>query len=477
MTTRSTSTKHDSFLTQDHTTTKTTATTNKKLQALGTPPRYNRRTNLDVDDDKDNLQILNDQDAAAECWHLMQTESPPAHDARTKRSSLQHFPSFRTNASAEPSPNANASAWAENPKFAHLKERQPDPSPKEQHEALARCALELSRGKYIESLDQRNGNSIATAAAKNQAMGSGSGAKRGTVARTTSMPALPQHSPEIIRHSRLSLEDPFTPPPSDDATGFGRAEFAQLSITSDRIQRSVSQTGSSVDALLESQRTTEKSVLELHSGTVKLGRRVEELVLRQQGREAHMLELQTAVSQGASKIESLSSAVDESTAKVKTLLERPEPDFGDSMKALQAQVAQNTTQLKTLLDGQKTARRNLQKMQVLVDQQAASQKMLADQVQASQASNLQNQKFIQDLVISQNNRFEKMMSSFERQSKIQQDAVKAAHKESISAIIDSYNDTITAVKAATPTCNHEVAPPPRKMNRKLVGYVYSKNGD
>ena len=26
-------------------------------------------------------------------------------------------------------------------------------------------------------------------------------------------------------------------------------------------------------------------------------------------------------------------------------------------------------------------------------------------------------------------------------------------------------------------CNHDVMPPPRKMNRKLIGYVYGRPGD
>lgn len=452
-------------------------------------------------------------------------------------------------------------AW-ENPKFAHLKDQ------------WSFRQLEDSERSGSGSVSGSGGSE------KQPSKGGGGGSfgkRAAALARTPSLPSLREQdgasSPEMVRDASERLEDPFTPA---NGSARERAGFAQLSITSERIYKSVNQTKENVDTLLEGHVATAKGVLGLQEGVDKITQQVDELALRQQTHDEVFFKMQSVIEESASQvrdlherplpaipspesfqIQGLQAEIEQNSAQLKTLLDKPQPVIQrstslkdlqvvvsqnseqlrtlidrpqhdvlgeesmrqlqteisrnsaqldklidgpqpdatspEAFEKLQAEVSQNSAHLKALLDGQRTAKKSMQKMQTILDHQAANQKMLVEQVQAVHASNLQNQALIKSLAQSQDARFEKLMSALERQAAQTREAATAQQEVAKSALerqaaqsrdlatkqqtaVKSARDEIIAAMNAAAVCDHDIIPPPRKVNRKLVGYVYSRNG-
>lgn len=266
------------------------------------------------------------------------------------------------------------------------------------------------------------------------------------------MPAVREgsSSPELVKDGSEGLDDPFTP---QNDTERERTGLAQLSITSDRIHRSVSQTKSNMDALLEGQQANAKGMQKVQTTMDQMLHQVNVLDKRQQCHEEAMATMQSAIEESA--IEQSASGSD-----------------ADHSSTLHAEVSENSAHLKTLLDSHKTAKKSIQKMQSTLDQQAASQKALAEQMEAIYAANVAIQASIKRMNDNQDARFEKLLLAFDRHT-TRTHEVMASQQDTLKA---TRNDIMGAIQDRASACNHDVLPPPRKVNRKLVGYVYSREG-
>lgn len=275
----------------------------------------------------------------------------------------------------------------------------------------------------------------------------GTKTRKGSLSRTPSMPAVREgsSSPELVRDGSEGLDDPFTP---QNDTERDRTGLAQLSITSDRIHRSVSQTKSNMDALLEGQQANARGMQKVQTTMDEMMHQIDALDKRQQDHEEATTTMQSAIEQSASDSDA------------------------DHLETLHAEVLENSTHLKTLLDSHKTAKKSIQKMQSTLDQQAASQKALAEKMEAIYAANVAIQASIKRMNDHQDARFEKLLLAFDRHT-TRTHEVMASQQDALKA---TRNDIMGAIQDGASACNHDVVPPPRKVNRKLVGYVYSREG-
>ncbi|KAF1346686.1 hypothetical protein BDV97DRAFT_400594 [Delphinella strobiligena] len=349
------------------------------------------------------LLTFYDEPTAQKWWALMQSEYPDS-----VRESPQLF-SFKSD-------RVPSRAW-ENPRFEHLREKW--------------TYRQLDESESMAMQKEKDGTR----------------ARKASLLRTLSMPAVREgsSSPELVRDGSEGLDDPFTP---QNDTERERTGLAQLSITSDRIHRSVSQTKSNMDALLEGQNANSKSMQKVQTAMDQIMHRVDVLDKRQQGHEEVMARMQSTIEQSAG-------------------------DSGaDPLESLHAEVSKNSAHLKTLLDSHKTAKKSIQKMQSTLDQQAASQRALAEQMEAIYAANVAIQASIQRVNENQDARFEKLLLAFDRHT-TRTHEIMAFQQDTLQA---TRNDIMGAIQDGASACSHDVLPPPRKVNRKLVGYVYSREG-
>lgn len=259
------------------------------------------------------------------------------------------------------------------------------------------------------------------------------------VSQTLSMPVLREasSSPELVRDADM-IEDPFTP---NDVEEREKTSFAQLSITSDRIHKSVSQTNSNMDALLEGQHANAKGMHKAQLSIERMGHQIDTLTTQQ--------------SEHDEALTNARQAIDELKAHIKSLADKPTIDNTNKINALQTELAQTTTQLNLILQGQKTAKKTTQKLQAAIDQQAIAQLALTEQLRAVQAANAAAQ-------AAQNARLDALM------------AMLVQNREDMAAQAARQEERLLAAVKEKQGCDHDVQPPPRKVNRRLVGYVYSK---
>lgn len=333
--------------------------------------------------------------------------------------------------------------------------------------------------------------------------------KRAFLAHTPSMASLRE---ERAVAACEKLEDPFTPAEPS------KTDFAQLNLASENIKKTVSQSTLQLDVLLEGQQTSARSFQTL-AGTIEhMAEQMTALARRQQEHEIVLRELTAAATahnaasdvqyrhQQAAALQSLQSTIEETCGRVQQLYDRP-PTASDSHKddlqrlqkemaqnskalrtladrptqtptaellqSLRQEISQNTATMQTLTDSQKTTRKHLQKLQASVDTTAMEQKSLAAQLKQTHALSETTHALTVRLASNQDLKFEQLETKMDRQA-AQTRKLMAAQQENFRSSLDEVLTAVKQQQTLKVDRGHEVLPPPRKVNRKLVGYVYEK---
>lgn len=388
------------------------------------------------------LLTFTDENVAKEWWALMRTEYPD-----TVRESSQLF-SFKSDKVPDKA--------RENPKFAQLKDRWSYRQLEDSDKAGSAKGKERGRGKEKDKGPRTGQKSTKQSTDDNDDDVNNN--NNNVLDDTT-----PTGSPDLVRPALYAspLEDPFTPSKSE------KTDLAQLTLTSDLIQKSMYQVRTDMEALLEGNTANARGMQKMAAGLDKLAQSVGALAATEQ--QAHDETL--AVIRGSPSREAGDGA------RLRPLVDAEQSTTAsDDISKLQADVALIASQLKPLLESQKATKKSVQKVQAALDNQAASQKALAEQLQSIQATNMRNQVLIKDLTQKQDARFDGLLASFERHA-TQTQGMLTTQQQSFDAMKkDLINAAAAQSSGNSSKCDHDIIPPPRKVNRKLVGYVYSRNG-
>ena len=159
---------------------------------------------------------------------------------------------------------------------------------------------------------------------------------------------------------------------------------------------------------------------------------------------------------------------------LRTLADRPtQTPTAELLQSLRQEISQNTTTMQTLTDSQKTTRKHLQKLQASVDTTAFEQKSLAVQLKQMHALSETTHALTVRLASNQDLKFEQLETKMDRQA-AQTRKLMAAQQENFRSSLDEVLTAVRQQQTLKVDRGHEVLPPPRKVNRKLVGYVYEK---
>ncbi|KAF2156285.1 hypothetical protein K461DRAFT_275402 [Myriangium duriaei CBS 260.36] len=435
-----------------------------------------------------------DVETSQEWWTLMQQEYP---DSVRESSQLFSFKSDRV----------PARAW-ENPRFGHLKDkwtfRQLDDKENQRPDKSAEKPPRMSRrGSLMRMLSTPS---------------------LGTIGEISQPPTHQYHSPAHLP------EDPFTEPTPPRSIE-NSIDFGELNRMLERMQMMMNQTQLRIDVLAERQQMYVESLERLQTALEANSTHIQALATQHQVGAITTKNLRTAIEQNAShmrtilerqvhdvdreqqmenKMSACSQRVDEvmdmqrvghielrdvkgtvgqTAGKVQTILDQqkagdekldaimaaleksppskkqperssPTPSAG-GIQRLQATIEQQSVQLAGLITAQKAGNKHTQKLATALDAVPTSQdENMEQRLAALQAAHEKEMKQLKrDMTKVMNDKLEKLTAA--------QDAQFVAMREVVAK----------AVKKKPPTvvqCDHDVAPPPRKMNKELLGYWYKR---
>ncbi|KAF2218763.1 hypothetical protein BDZ85DRAFT_269780 [Elsinoe ampelina] len=459
----------------------------RRVRSFSSPLKINRARYL--------LTFV-DAEAAQDWWKLMQDEFP---DSVRESSQLFSFKSDRV----------PARAW-DNPRFAHLKDKW-----------------------TYRQLDEKENHSQEAELPEKPLNGQRRAGKRGTVMRMLSTPSLgtigegPQ-AKDMHRSPALLPDDPFTVP-TPPRSNQNSIDMAGLNSTLDRMQMMMNQTNLRIDVLAERQQMYADSVDRLHqalestmmqiqslttqytAGAIStknmrsaietnashvrtvlerqaddtdrmdnMTRRMEEGFRRLDGlaetQRVSLLEIQDTKLSGKQtadrvqtilerqhagdhKLDRIMSSLDQVSERQKPVSPEkspPTPSAG-GMQRLQTVIEQQQTQLQGLISSQKASNKIVSKMQSSVEALPDSNAIVTKRIEEMQAAHTKDMaRLKRDMYKLMDERIEKLQTS---------------QAENHDRMLQALKDRPTQVVVK---CDHDVAPPPRKMNRELAGYWYKK---
>ncbi|KAJ9629851.1 hypothetical protein H2203_002233 [Taxawa tesnikishii (nom. ined.)] len=180
------------------------------------------------------------------------------------------------------------------------------------------------------------------------------------------------------------------------------------------------------------------------------------------------------------RAEQLANTLAQNTSHITTLLERPSPQPQPSqgiasaggVAKLQSAIEANSTHLKTLIEGQKSSTKQFSKLHAALttpspptEGKTERQKPAPDWEQVVKATREQQMQVAERLKEGQEALVERMERAMQQQA-AQMREEREGFLRAVEALV---------AKGAAGECRHDVLPPPRKVNRKLVGYVYSRD--
>ncbi|KAG9646186.1 hypothetical protein KCU95_g4378, partial [Aureobasidium melanogenum] len=151
----------------------------------------------------------------------------------------------------------------------------------------------------------------------------------------------------------------------------------------------------------------------------------------------------------------------------------------DVLNQLQKDMINNTTLLQTIASNQEASGKQLSTLKSTLDTTFSNQKLLATQLKQTHALAETTQASITHLSSVQDTRFsafeakmDKQMQQMKRNFSTQLDKQQEVFKGQLDEILGAVRGR-NVVKSAE--CGHgEVLPPPKKLGRRIVGYVYEK---
>ncbi|KAG9564989.1 hypothetical protein KCV04_g17251, partial [Aureobasidium melanogenum] len=151
----------------------------------------------------------------------------------------------------------------------------------------------------------------------------------------------------------------------------------------------------------------------------------------------------------------------------------------DLLQQLQKEMTKNTRLLQTLSSNQETSSKQLSTLKSTLDTTISNQKLFTTQLKQTHALAETTQASITHLSSAQDARFsaleakmDKQMQQMKRNFSAQLDKQQEVFKGQLDEILGAVRGR-NVVRSAE--CGHgEVLPPPKKINRKIIGYVYEK---
>ncbi|KAH0268340.1 hypothetical protein KCU91_g9467, partial [Aureobasidium melanogenum] len=151
----------------------------------------------------------------------------------------------------------------------------------------------------------------------------------------------------------------------------------------------------------------------------------------------------------------------------------------DLLQKLQKDMTKNTTLLQTIASNQEASGKQLSTLKSTLDTTLLNQKLLTTQLKQTHALAETTQASISHLSSAQDTRFsaleakmDKQMQQMKKNFSIQLDKQQEVFKGQLDEILGAVRGR-NVVRSAE--CGHgEVLPPPKKLDRRIVGYVYAK---
>ncbi|GAM83763.1 hypothetical protein ANO11243_017530 [Dothideomycetidae sp. 11243] len=440
-----------------------------------------------------------DADAAADWWALMQHEYP---DSVRESSQLFSFKSDRV----------PAKAW-ENPRFAHLKDK----------------------WTFRQLEDKENYASPERSAEKHPRL-----SKRGSLLRMLSTPVLgtigemPHSRSRDVSPAHLT-EDPFTeptPPHSIEAS----IDFGELNRMLERMQMMMNQTQLRIDVLAERQQLYVESLERLQSGLEANSTHIQALASQHQLSAITTKNMRLAIEQNASHMrtilekhvhdidreQQMENKMQSYTQRVEEVMDLQRASHLE-LREVKSSTGNTADRMQTMLDKQKDGDKKLdaimasldqvsidtkkpssprsstatpsaggmQRLQTSIEQQSAQLAGLITAQKTGNKHNLKMQASLESLGESNEQKMEKRIEQMQAAHKKEMkelrremtklmnekiEKMQAVHEEHHEVLVKAIEARSRPVRKTVVQCDHDVAPPPRKMNREMLGYWYKRPG-
>jgi hypothetical protein len=183
----------------------------------------------------------------------------------------------------------------------------------------------------------------------------------------------------------------------------------------------------------------------------------------------------------------LRGITDRLTAAATTQAPAPvQAPYTDLLQRLQKDITTNTTLLQTLCSDQKMTKKSLSSIQSTFDTTTTTQKAITSQLKHLHTLAESTQSSILHLSSTQSAseaKMEKQMQQMKKHISLEMDKQQEAFKGQLEKQQDIFKGQLDEILGAvrgrnvvrSAECGHgEVLPPPKKIGRKIVGYVYEK---
>lgn len=175
---------------------------------------------------------------------------------------------------------------------------------------------------------------------------------------------------------------------------------------------------------------------------------------------------------GNEQLERIRELVEANASQIKSLTETQSNDRG-RMERMEKMIEENAIQVKALSESQAASQ---EQMKEIVEQNAAQIKALSEGQSANheQTKNFikQNIDQLASLAKGQATTTEHLKQALEQSAKASSDMVKELKKQRQHHQSQTANGTVAESRV---DCAHNVHPPPRKIEKTVIGYDYAKN--
>lgn len=229
----------------------------------------------------------------------------------------------------------------------------------------------------------------------------------------------------------------------------------QLSET-EAMQRGLQETAGQVELVANTQRASAEDVKTTRSTVERTAEQIQTILDQQRESDAKLDALQSTLEHNAALAKSQASR-----------MQTPVPSAG-AVQKLQVAVEAQSAQFTNLFSEQKASGKKQSKSQLIMDQITAEQKGIVERVEHLQGTSDHNAIMAKQHSENLQARMDRRFAKLEQQATITQIA-NAEQQQAMMKTCQHILDTLE-----TRLCDHDVVPPPRKTNRKVIGFVYEK---
>ncbi|TKX24414.1 hypothetical protein C1H76_3361 [Elsinoe australis] len=217
-----------------------------------------------------------------------------------------------------------------------------------------------------------------------------------------------------------------------------------------------------LDGLAETQRVSLLEIQDTKSATKQTAERVQTMLERQHA--------------GDEKLDAIMSSLDQTKRPPSSKSSTPTPSAG-SIQRLQTAIEQQSTQLTGLISSQKASNKIVSKMQASIDRipatDEATNKRIQDVQEARAKEEATSNQRIQDMQAAHAKEMKDLRREMRKLMDTRLEKMQTAQNEHYDRMVKALASRPSQVNHIV-QCDHDVAPPPRKMNKELAGYWYKK---